>query len=152
MKILPLILDWTKVRDIIRLADSLIGDGYRYMSEQDYYEHVLDVLAEEEQPKPDPGIKRSERYLFLIGKAEEVLGMQMHVSSRSFKNIQARRFVAFKLRQEGWTLQQIALEMGKTHPTVINYIRRMKECMEMPVFYAEDIKTYMKFAEAADEK
>lgn len=92
-----------------------------------------------------------ERYAVLLPIAEEVVGKQM-TASRDARNVMIRRFVAYRMRKEGYHLQDIAHAMGMNHSTIVYYSRQMKNCFDEPVFYAGDLALYMRFSEyIADE-
>lgn len=92
-----------------------------------------------------------DRYAVLLPIAEEVVGRQM-TASRDAGNVMIRRFVAYRMRKEGYHLQDIAHAMGMNHSTIVYYARQMRNCFDEPVFYAGELALYMRFSEyIADE-
>ena len=84
------------------------------------------------------------RYETLVKAAEATLGRKMD-GSRKAASVTIRRFVAWKMRQEGYTFYEIAGAMGVDHSTVHHYIRVMREELELPSVFRNDIELYHVF-------
>lgn len=92
-----------------------------------------------------------ERYAVLLPIAEEVVGQKM-TSCRFAPNVMIRRFVAYRMRKEGYHIQDIARAMGMHHSTIIHYSHQMQDCFDEPIFYAGEIALYMRFSEYVEDE
>lgn len=70
--------------------------------------------------------ERINKILEAIGATVEDLFDKRHVRLATA----ARRYVAYDLRQQGFTLMQIANILNKKHPVVIHYINTVKNEIE----------------------
>lgn len=114
------------------------------------YEERADVARRILEDAPAPRATAEERYGALLCIAEMVVGKQM-TQSRNLYDVMIRRFVAYRLRNEGYVFTDIARAMGKHYTTVMHYVRIMRDCFDEPIFYASDINLYMSFDEAVGE-
>lgn len=103
--------------------------------------------------QPEDGQKESarKRYALLLSVAEEVFERKM-TRSRSMNDVMIRRFIAYKMRKEGYYLVDIAKAMGMDHSTIVHYVKQMKDCFDEPIFYAGDIALYMRFSEYVEDE
>lgn len=90
------------------------------------------------------------RYAKLLGIAEEVMDHTM-LRTRDWTNVAIRRMVAFRMKEEGIRLTDIARAMGMNHSTILHYVHQMKDMFDEPIFYAGDIRKYIKFTESVEE-
>lgn len=67
--------------------------------------------------------------------------------TRSYHSVLIRRFVACKMRDEYYTIMEIARVVGVNHATVSHYLQQMRNCFDEPIFYAREIDLYFKFIE-----
>lgn len=91
-----------------------------------------------------PVILIEDRYQQLLEAAESTFGRKMQ-KGRDIDDVMMRRFIAYKLREDGYTYSQISRVMGKNHSTIIHLIYQMEDYFELPKMYKEDIKKYFKF-------
>lgn len=91
-----------------------------------------------------PVILIEDRYQQLLEAAESTFGRKMQ-KGRDIDDVMMRRFIAYKLREDGYTYSQISRVMGKNHSTIIHLIYQMEDYFELPKMYKEDIKKYLKF-------
>ena len=108
------------------------------------------TAACEDRKAADPRPTAGERSGALLPVAESVVGVTM-TQTRDWENVMIRRFIAFRMRKEGYLLRDIADAMGKNHSTVVHYVRQMRDCFDEPVFYANDLNLYLSFDAAAEE-
>ena len=85
-----------------------------------------------------------DRYRQLLEAAESTFGRKMQ-QGRENEDVMMRRFIAYKLREDGYTFSQISRVMGKNHSTIIHLIYQMEDYFALPEMYKEDIKRYLKF-------
>ena len=81
------------------------------------------------------------RYAKLLGIAR----------TRDWANVAIRRMVAFRMKEEGIRLTDIARAMGMNHSTILHYVHQMKDMFDEPIFYAGDIRKYVEFSESVEE-
>lgn len=139
------VLTWQKVRDLVKLADDMIHNA-QYQSEEDYYKAVLEQFAGASD-RPGRKEKMAERYAAVLSAAEQAVGQKMIHGSRDAASVTIRRFISYFLRSDGWTLEAIGGCLGLNHSTVSHYIRVMDDCLSQPVFYADEIRMYVRFVE-----
>ena len=87
----------------------------------------------------------------LIPIAEQVVGHPMRYTRNSI-DVKIRSFVSYFMWKKGQAVTQIALAFGMNHTTVINYVNKVKDYFDVPVFYAKEIEEYVRFKELAEEK
>lgn len=100
----------------------------------------------EETPVPDV----VKRFAVILPIAEDIVGRKMG-SSRKSDNVTIRRMVAYRLKEEGFRHYHIGQAMGVNHATVLHYVRTMENAFDEPIFYAGDIRQYVRFKEAVEE-
>ena len=105
-------------------------------------ERILDV-------KDEPVLDAGERCAALVSVAEQALGCTMD-RSRSATSVAIRRFVSWRMRQDGYSFNDIARAMGVNHSTVHYYVRMMRDEFEMPSVFRNDVGLYHKFNEMLD--
>lgn len=91
------------------------------------------------------------RYAVLLQAAEQAVGCTMD-RSRKAESVMIRRFVAYRMRQDGAFVTDIADAMGVDHSTVTHYVRQMKDCFAFPVFYSRDLELYMTFNDIVENE
>jgi len=91
------------------------------------------------------------RYQDLILDAEHVIGCRVDGTRRA-ASVMIRRFVAFRMRQEGFAIMDISRTMKVNHATVFHYVKQMQTCFDLPVYYARDLELYHKFEDQIDEQ
>ena len=100
----------------------------------------------EETPVPDV----VKRFAVILPIAEDIVGRKMG-SSRESDNVTIRRMVAYRLKEEGFRLTEIARAMKMNHSTILHYAHQMSDMFDEPIFYAGDILKYIKFSESVEE-
>ena len=93
-----------------------------------------------------------ERYIQLLKIAEDMFEYRMKPSRRSLEDVMIRRFVAYRLRIEGFSYSSIAHAMGKNHATIMHLVGQMKDYFSLPSLYKQDIKRYLEFDSLAIRK
>lgn len=91
------------------------------------------------------------RYRTLLRVAEDVTGAKMD-NTRSYRSVLIRRFVACRMRDDNFTIMEIAKSMGVHHSTVCHYLQQMRDCVDEPIFYAKELDAYFKFVEYVREE
>lgn len=100
----------------------------------------------EETPVP----KADARYAALLAVAEDVTNHTM-TRTRDFENVAIRRMVSFRMREEGFHVSDIARAMGMHHASVVHYCAQMRDALDEPIFYANDLRQYARFKDAVEE-
>lgn len=113
------------------------------MSEHDKKE-LLEHLRLSVITRDYPTTLIEDRYGQLLEIAESVFDRKMR-SGRDVYDVMMRRFIAYKLRKDGYTYSQISRVMGKNHSTIMHLVRQMNDYFSLPAMYKEDIKKYLKF-------
>ena len=94
--------------------------------------------------------RATSRAMVLVNAAERAVGARVD-ASRNRTSVNIRRFVSWKMRQEGFLFMDIARAIGKDHATVHHYIRDMKDVFSLPIYYHREIEQYNLFTEYANE-
>ena len=90
-------------------------------------------------------------YAHLVPAAEKAVGATM-LRTRDSRSVMIRRFVALRMRKDGYSIHEIAGAMGIDHSTVSHYIRTMKAAFELPNVFRNDIQLYHDFTNIANEQ
>lgn len=114
------------------------------LTEEERMEVAKRILEETPQPTAD------KRFALMLPIAEEIVGRKMD-ASRDSDCVTVRRICAFRMMEEGLRVAHIASAMGKHHSTILHYIKQMKDAFDEPIFYAGDIRQYIRFTEAVEE-
>ena len=93
-----------------------------------------------------PAGKAAARCIELCTVAEQVVGCKVDGTRRA-SSVMIRRFVAWRMRTEGFILMDIARALNVNHATVYHYLRQMQTCFELPFYYHRDIEMYTRFEE-----
>ena len=103
---------------------------------------VTQVLAEKKK-------QHAEEY---IAKMNEIVGCDVRSRSRKTELVYARSILAYTLRKESYTYQEIGFYLGgKNHATIINNCDLMEDALTFPRQYADLIHIYNKFKTAIDD-
>ena len=65
--------------------------------------------------------------------------------SRLFSRVWGRFFIAYKLREQGYTVTAVANAIRKHHATVIFGVRQVESMLRMPNIYIKETKLWNKF-------
>ena len=99
----------------------------------------------------DPVTGRDRARAIVLTKAAEMAVGERLDASRNRTSVNIRRFVSWKMRQEGFLFMDIARAIGKDHATVHHYIKDMRDVFSLPIYYHREIEQYNLFTEYADE-
>lgn len=86
-----------------------------------------------------------ESYDELLKPAEEVFDIKMNPYIRSREDVLVRVFVAYKMRERGYSYNEIGKVMNKNHSTIIHYIRTMEDFFAVPKAYRDILEKYKKY-------
>jgi len=92
---------------------------------------------------PVPATGRPD-YGTLMDAAEKAVGRTMDRTRRR-ESVLIRELVAYRMREDGHTLTDIARVIGVRHSTVVHYLRKMCDRFDVPACYADDLRMYAKF-------
>lgn len=96
-----------------------------------------------------PQAPATARWLVLCAAAERAVGCRVDGTRRA-SSVMIRRFAAWRMKEEGFAIVDIARAMNLNHATVYNYLRQMETCFELPVYYHRDVEAYAMFVEEVD--
>ena len=97
---------------------------------------VTQVLAEKKK-------EHAEEY---IAKMNAIIGGDVRSNNRKTIFVYARSILAYTLRKENYTYQEIGQYLGgKNHATIINNCNLMQDALTFPRQYADLIHIYNKF-------
>lgn len=96
-----------------------------------------------------PQAPATARWLVLCAAAERAVGCRVDGTRRA-SSVMIRRFAAWRMREEGFAIVDVARAMNLNHATVYNYLRQMETCFELPVYYHRDVEAYARFVEEVD--
>ena len=103
---------------------------------------VTQVLAEKKK-------EHAEEY---IAKMNAIIGGDVRSNNRKTVFVYARSILAYTLRKENYTYQEIGQYLGgKNHATIINNCNLMQDALTFPRQYADLIHIYNKFKTAIDD-
>lgn len=125
------------------MMDKSLFDIVEKMSNQDKKE-LIEYLRSSIVANEYPAMFVGDRYEQLLKSAETVFNRKMK-TGRHVDDVMMRRFIAYKLREDGYSFSQISRVMGKNHATIIHLVRQMEDYFSLPAMYKEDIKKYLKF-------
>ena len=96
-----------------------------------------------------PQAPATARWIVLCAAAERAVGCRVDGTRRA-SSVMIRRFAAWRMKEEGFAITDVARAMGLNHATVYNYLRQMETCFELPVYYHRDVEAYARFVEEVD--
>lgn len=89
----------------------------------------------------------AERYKTLLIAATSLLGRGIDTKCRDTNCCIGRMLIAYKMRQEGFSLTQIGIVMGRDHATILHYQRKMEDVLhfrfKMELAYWEEFNTIL---------
>ena len=111
---------------------------------QDYKEpnavNILNQLLEDNGCPPSIGL----RFPFVLACAELAAGKRL-TKERSKENTMLRAFVAYRLREEGYTYFDIGKMLQRDHSTVVHLCRLMRDMLSVPNAYRKELEAFQEF-------
>jgi len=96
--------------------------------------------------------KKREHAEEYIGKMNAIVGEDVRSHGRKSALVNARAILAYTLRKEGYTYQDIGGYLGgRNHATVINICGLMQDALTLPRQYADIMHLYNKFNQAIND-
>ena len=133
-------LEWEEVKEILSVADSLRTGTENAQYDEPFCISVLSRLRKMNDTRPPC----AERYAALLPVAEEVVGVKL-TQTRNGVDSLIRKFIAYRLSEEGYGRSEIGRAMKRDHATVLNLYQRMNDIISMPRFYRREIGMYRAF-------
>ena len=90
-------------------------------------------------------IVNDHRHDVLIRMMGEILGEEIPPRDRHEKWVWARTMVAYQMRKEGYTLMNIAAQMGMHHSAIIHLLNKMQNALDMPIMYQDVLPIWFDF-------
>ncbi len=69
----------------------------------------------------------AERFRILLDVAEEMFGEEILTKLRNYHRVTARQFIAYQMKQEGYSYSAIGRLLGRSHSTVIRMCAMMDD-------------------------
>jgi hypothetical protein len=143
-------MTWEDVVEIVNETESLfdgeVEKGYNpnvvFTSPEAYYNEVLRRLREKYGIPPPV----EERYPTVLKAAEQATSWML-TDSRERENTLIRSFVAYKLREEGYSYADIGKMMKRDHSTITHLANRMRDMLSLPNAYKWEVQQYKRFEE-----
>lgn len=134
-------LSWQDIKEIDEILFQLCSDDF--CDEEEYYSKVITRLNK--QNKTLPACK--DRYKEILPIAESIVG-EKNRRERTFELTVLRCMIASRLKEEGYTLTNIAKAMGYDHSTVIFYFKKKADFFTLPLMYEREVRWFKAFDEA----
>lgn len=135
-------LTWQDIKDIDEILFQINSDEIR-RKEEEYYSEVITRLNK--QYKTLPACK--DRYKEILPVAENITG-EKNRKERTFELTVLRCMIANRLKEEGYTLTNIAKAMGYDHSTIIFYFKKKADFFALPLMYEREVRWFKQFDEA----
>lgn len=140
-------LTWEDIKEIAETLDTIDIYDKELKSEERYYSDAILRLCKKYKLLP----ACRERYREILPIAESVVGFKNH-KERTFDLTVLRCMVATRLREEGYSLSDIARTMKYNHSTVIFYMGKKKDFFSLPNMYEREIRWFNQFHAALEEQ
>lgn len=134
-------LTWQDIKEICDVFYQVNHD--EIIPEENYYSEVIVRLNK--QYKTLPACK--DRYKEILPIAENIVG-EKNRKERTFELTVLRCMVANRLKEEGYTLTNIAKAMSYDHSTVIFYFKKKADFFALPLMYEREVRWFKAFDEA----
>lgn len=135
-------LTWQDIKEIDEILFQINNDEIR-CKEEEYYSEVITRLNK--QNKTLPACK--DRYKEILPIAESIVG-EKNRRERTFELTVLRCMIASRLKEEGYTLTNIAKAMGYDHSTIIFYFKKKADFFTLPLMYEREVRWFKAFDEA----
>lgn len=108
---------------------------------------IAERILETDDPIAGRALARAK---ILTNAAERAVGARVD-DSRNRTSVNIRRFVSWRMREEGFLFMDIARALGKDHATIHHYVKDMRDVFSLPIYYHREIEQYYLFNEYANE-
>lgn len=108
---------------------------------------VAERILETDDPIAGRALARAK---ILTNAAERAVGARVD-DSRNRTSVNIRRFVSWRMREEGFLFMDIARAIGKDHATIHKYVKDMRDVFSLPIYYHLEREQYILFTKYADE-
>ena len=102
-----------------------------------------------ERPDAIPEFEAEKKMELLLPIAEKIVGQKMGFT-RGADDVKIRSFVSYYMWRGGQSVTQIGRAFGMHHSSIINYVNKVRDYFDLPVFYAKEVEEYLRFKEIAD--
>lgn len=93
-----------------------------------------------------------ERHAAILRAAQIAVGKRLEDGRRK-EDVLIRLFTAYRLRQEGFSVEGIGAVMGRDHSTVVHYVRRrLPDMLSLPNIYRREKDMFDKMNEILDNE
>lgn len=91
------------------------------------------------------------RAVDLLDIFSEITGRRVNLFSRDQRDVWARTMVAYRMIQEGYTLESISRQLyKKDHSVIINYRQKMENALSVPDAYRDIMPIWNEFLKRID--
>ena len=84
---------------------------------------LINILKESLDERED----ENSRFNLLLKAATDVCGEGILTGSRDFNLVMGRRLIAYKMRQEGYSLMAIGRKLARHHASVLHMVQMMED-------------------------
>ena len=85
------------------------------------------------------------RFQTLYGIATEMFGQGIYTSSREFELVLGRRFIAYQMREEGYSFPRIGKYLIRHHASVMYMCKKMEDVMQYPEIFKLEMAYWDEF-------
>ena len=113
---------------------------------------LLDTIPIENPTEPETyKSPLDERYTVVLLAAQQAVGKRLG-AGRDKEDVLIRMFTAYRLREEGYSLEAIGKALGRNHSTVIHYVqKRLPDMLSIPHIYRSEAEMFNKMNEILGE-
>ena len=87
-------------------------------------------------------VDNCDRYIEIMS---ELTGLDITVNTRRVAVSWPRYMVMYQMRRDGLTYQKIGDRFGKDHSTAVHAVKAVKDMLDMPGMYPEEIRLWQQF-------
>ena len=135
-------LTWRDIEEIVSVIETMEKEKPLEKNEDYYSEALLRICK---KYKLYQACK--ERYKQLVPIAEEVTGETIG-KERTFEHTILRCMIACRLKDEGYSLSDIAKAMKYNHATIIFYFKKKEDFLSLPLMFEREVRWFKAFDEA----
>ena len=89
-------------------------------------------------------VSEKDRYRYVKSVVESVLGRKID-KGRHHEDVISRMYIAYTLRNDGYSYSTIARLIDKNHSTVFYMVRKVKDMLSLPAVYRNEVELFKAF-------
>ena len=83
----------------------------------------------------EPPAMATQKYISVM---DSVLGDSTLSKTKASRYVWARKMIAYKLRERGYTFESIGRALGKNHSTVVSAVNSVRDMLAHPLMYGDE--------------